>query len=112
MFVSYPLADITRLSLCDLQHTPRESCQPLFRVFLQPATFRRTCRAGSVRQHYSDFNVVFQEGMMPETLESLLWCAALATWLMLFFGFISERLKSLPKFVSRLLEGAFRLKAK
>ena len=50
--------------------------------------------------------------LMPETLESMLWCAALATWLMLFFGFISERLKSLPKLVSRLLEGAFRLKAK
>lgn len=25
---------------------------------------------------------------MPRMLESLLWCAALATWLMLLFGFI------------------------
>lgn len=49
---------------------------------------------------------------MPETLESLLWCAALATWLMLFFGFLYERLKPLLKLTSRLLEGAFRLKAK
>ena len=49
---------------------------------------------------------------MPETLESLLWCAALATWLMLFFGFTWERLKAHSKFISRLIEGAFRLKAK
>lgn len=49
---------------------------------------------------------------MPETLESLLWCAALATWLMLLFGFISERLKPLSKLISRLLEEAFKLKAK
>lgn len=49
---------------------------------------------------------------MPETLESLLWCAALATWLMLFFGLISERLKPVSKFIGRLLEGAFRLKVK
>ncbi|QQN66153.1 hypothetical protein JIR23_10945 [Bradyrhizobium diazoefficiens] len=49
---------------------------------------------------------------MPETLESLLWCAALATWLMLLFALISERLKPLSKLVSRLIEGAFRLKAK
>lgn len=49
---------------------------------------------------------------MPETLESLLWCAALATWLMLFFGLISDRLKPLSRLISRLIEGAFRLKAK
>lgn len=49
---------------------------------------------------------------MPETLESLLWCAALATWLMLLFGLISERLKPLSKLISRLLEEAFKVKAK
>lgn len=49
---------------------------------------------------------------MPETLESLLWCAALATWLMLLFGIIGERLKPLLKPISRLIEGAFRFKAK
>lgn len=25
---------------------------------------------------------------MPETLELILWCAALAIWLMLFFGYL------------------------
>jgi hypothetical protein len=49
---------------------------------------------------------------MPETLESLLWCAALATWLMLFFTIAGERLKPLPKLLGRLLEIAFRLRAK
>lgn len=49
---------------------------------------------------------------MPETLESLLWCAALATWLMLLFALISDRLKPLSRLISRLIEGAFRLKAK
>jgi hypothetical protein len=49
---------------------------------------------------------------MPETLERLLWCAALATWLMLLFGIIGERLKALLKPISRLIEGAFRFKAK
>ncbi|WP_271614643.1 hypothetical protein [Bradyrhizobium sp. CCBAU 51627] len=49
---------------------------------------------------------------MPETLENLLWCAALATWLMLFFGIITQRLKPLSKFLSHLLEVTFRLRAK
>ncbi len=49
---------------------------------------------------------------MPETLESLLWCAALATWLMLFFGATAERLKPLARFLGHLLEVAFRLRAK
>lgn len=48
---------------------------------------------------------------MPETLEILLWCAALATWLMLCFKLISERLKPLSNLVSHLLEVAFRHKA-
>ncbi|MCP3371043.1 hypothetical protein [Bradyrhizobium cajani] len=49
---------------------------------------------------------------MPEALESVLWCAALATWLMLFFGVIGERLKALSKFVSHLLAAASRHRAK
>ena len=49
---------------------------------------------------------------MPETLESLLWCAALATWLMLLFGIAIERLKPLSKFLGHLVEAAFKLKAK
>ncbi|MBB4368985.1 hypothetical protein GGD63_001773 [Bradyrhizobium sp. cir1] len=49
---------------------------------------------------------------MPETLESVLWCAALATWLMLLFGIMGERLKPLSKRLGHLLEAAFRLRAK
>ena len=44
---------------------------------------------------------------MPEALESLLWCAALATWLMLFFVALCEGSKPLTKFIMRLLNGAF-----
>jgi hypothetical protein len=32
---------------------------------------------------------------MPETLEVLLWCAALATWLMMFLAIAVEGLKKL-----------------
>lgn len=49
---------------------------------------------------------------MPETLESLLWCAALATWLMLFLRVIGERLKPLSKLVSRLLAVASKHRAR
>ncbi|SFQ16934.1 hypothetical protein SAMN05216330_11764 [Bradyrhizobium sp. Ghvi] len=49
---------------------------------------------------------------MPETLESLLWCAALATWLMLLFGIAAQRLKPLSSLFSHLLEFTFRLRAK
>ncbi|MGY8634847.1 hypothetical protein RAD15_20445 [Bradyrhizobium sp. 14AA] len=49
---------------------------------------------------------------MPETLEILLWCAALATWLMLFFGVVGEFLKPLLKRVGHLLDVAFRHRAK
>ncbi|MBR0854587.1 hypothetical protein [Bradyrhizobium liaoningense] len=49
---------------------------------------------------------------MPETLESLLWCAALAAWLMLFFRIVGEHLKPLSKYVSHLLGAASRHKAK
>jgi hypothetical protein len=34
---------------------------------------------------------------MPKVLEDLLWCAALATWLMLFCGFIVTALRPLAK---------------
>ncbi|BBO07598.1 hypothetical protein BwSH20_65100 [Bradyrhizobium ottawaense] len=56
--------------------------------------------------------IAFMGVLMPETLETLLWCAALATWLMLSFRIISERLKPLSNLVSHLLEVAFRHKAK
>lgn len=49
---------------------------------------------------------------MPETLESLLWCAALATWLMLLFRIAGEQLKPLSKLLSHLLEVASRHRAK
>lgn len=49
---------------------------------------------------------------MPETLETLLWCAALATWLMLCFRLTSERLKPLSNLVGHLLGVTFRHKAK
>jgi hypothetical protein len=49
---------------------------------------------------------------MPETLEILLWCAALATWLMLLFAFVSKALEPLLKSIRRLLEEAFKIKAK
>lgn len=49
---------------------------------------------------------------MPGILESLLWCAALATWLMLLCGLVSERLKRLSKLFSHLREIAFRHRVK
>ncbi|MFK4727638.1 hypothetical protein [Bradyrhizobium niftali] len=45
---------------------------------------------------------------MPEILDVLLWCAALATWLMLFFAFVSKALKPLSKSVRRVIEAAFK----
>ena len=56
--------------------------------------------------------LVLKGALMPGALESLLWCAALATWLMLFFGIAIERVKPLSKFLGHLLEVAFKLKAK
>jgi len=32
---------------------------------------------------------------MSETIDILLWCAALATWLMMFFAMVSESVKKL-----------------
>jgi hypothetical protein len=34
---------------------------------------------------------------MPETVEILLWCAALATWLMMFFAIAIEGIKKLAR---------------
>lgn len=49
---------------------------------------------------------------MPERLESLLWCAALATWLMLLFRIAGEQLKPLSKLLGHLLQVAFKPRAK
>lgn len=38
---------------------------------------------------------------MPETLEALLWCAALATWLMILFTIIRESVKKIASRVRR-----------
>ena len=47
---------------------------------------------------------------MPETLEVLLWCTALATWLMFLFAYLSEGYKAVSKYMRRRVE--IRLKAK
>ncbi len=38
---------------------------------------------------------------MPETVEALLWCAALATWLMMFFTIVKEGVKEIVDRVRR-----------
>jgi uncharacterized protein YggT (Ycf19 family) len=45
---------------------------------------------------------------MPDWLEVLLWCAALATWLLLLFAFLSEALKPPSKSVRRVIAEAFK----
>ena len=50
--------------------------------------------------------------VLPETLETTLWCAALATWLVLLFAFLSDGYKSLSQNVRRLVDEVFRAKAK
>lgn len=47
---------------------------------------------------------------MPRTLEALLWCSALATWLMLLFVVMEKRVKSLTRTVSRMVAEVFRIK--
>jgi hypothetical protein len=47
---------------------------------------------------------------MPEILEAILWCAALAVWLMYFCGFLVDELRPLAKAIRRQLE--IKLKAK
>lgn len=49
---------------------------------------------------------------MPDMLEVVLWCAALATWLMLLFAFLGNALKPLSKSIRRVIEDALRLKVK
>ncbi|MDN5000094.1 hypothetical protein ACFQZO_04255 [Bradyrhizobium sp. GCM10027634] len=49
---------------------------------------------------------------MPEALESLLWCAALATWLMILFRIVGEHLKPAAKLLGHLVEAAFRYRMK
>lgn len=49
---------------------------------------------------------------MPDILEVVLWCAALATWLMLLFAFLGDALKPLSKSIRRTIEDAFKLKVK
>jgi len=49
---------------------------------------------------------------MPDILEAVLWCAALAAWLMLLSAFLGNALKPLSKVIRRALEDAFRLKLK
>jgi hypothetical protein len=39
--------------------------------------------------------VICEENDMPETVEALLWCAALATWLMILFTIVGEGVKKL-----------------
>ncbi|MEY9886338.1 MULTISPECIES: hypothetical protein [Bradyrhizobium] len=45
---------------------------------------------------------------MPEILEVMLWCAALATWLMLLFAFLGDALKPLTRSIRRAIEDAFK----
>ena len=49
---------------------------------------------------------------MPDILEVVLWCAALATWLMLLAAFLGNALKPLLKNIRRALEDAFKLRLK
>jgi hypothetical protein len=49
---------------------------------------------------------------MPETLEVIVWCAALATWLVLFLAFLSGGYKSLSQYIRRLVYEVLRTKAK
>ncbi|WP_194481321.1 hypothetical protein [Bradyrhizobium sp. CCBAU 53338] len=47
---------------------------------------------------------------MPELLEAILWCAALATWLMIFFAIASAGLKPFARSIRRLAAAVFRVK--
>jgi hypothetical protein len=49
---------------------------------------------------------------VPKVLEDLLWCAALATWLMLFCGFIVTALRPLAKTIRQRLEVELKSKEK
>ncbi len=47
---------------------------------------------------------------MPEIFEVVLWCAALATWLMLFFAFVGKGLRSFATSIRRVSKAAFKIK--
>jgi len=49
---------------------------------------------------------------MSETLEALLWCAALATWLMLLCGFIATALRPVVKSIRRVFAIGLRTSGK
>jgi hypothetical protein len=49
---------------------------------------------------------------MPETFEVIVWCAALTTWLMLLFAFLSDSYRSLSQNIRRLVDEVLRVKAK
>ena len=49
---------------------------------------------------------------MPKILEDLLWCAALATWLMLFCGFIVAALRPVAKSIRQRFEVKLKSKEK
>jgi hypothetical protein len=87
--------------------------ESLFRVFRSATTLGTTCGAGPIERHLPHFReVIFREGIMPDILEAVLWCAALATWLMLLSAFLGNALKPLLKNIRRALEDAFKLKLK
>ena len=52
------------------------------------------------------------EIIMPETLEILLWFAALGTWLMLLFVILRTALEPLFKRMRRLRDESFKVKVK
>jgi hypothetical protein len=39
--------------------------------------------------------VILEENDMPETVEAVLWCAALATWLMMLFTIVRQGVKKI-----------------
>jgi|GEM_PF-5403333 hypothetical protein len=47
---------------------------------------------------------------MPGILEDLLWCAALAAWLMFLLAFLGEGLRPFARNIRRLAEQVFRMK--
>ena len=55
---------------------------------------------GTLIGNYLVFDeVIFEENDMPETIEAILWCAALATWLMMLFTIVREGVKKIVELV-------------
>jgi hypothetical protein len=89
--------------------------QGYFRAFpsvRRVTTLETTCRLGRTKQHLPRFRVNIFEVVMTETLEILLWCAALAAWLMLLFAFVSNALKPPLKSIRRVIQEAFKVNVK